>query len=134
MRFPLYYVMHKILHGDCLDVLRTMPDDSVDLVIGSPPYSDARTYGIGFSLKGQDWVDWAFERYMECVRVSRGAVCWVVGGRTRKYRWDATPTLLMADLHRAGVNLRKTLRACSIGLAEFRESIRDQFHYSYRQV
>lgn len=101
--------MHKILHGDCLDVLRTMPDDSVDLVIGSPPYSDARTYGIGFSLRGQDWVDWAFERYMECVRVSRGAVCWVVGGRTRKYRWDATPTLLMADLHRSGVNLRNPL-------------------------
>jgi len=99
----------KIILGDCLDIMRGMPDDSVDLVVTSPPYSDARTYGIGFSLKGQEWVDWAVERYLECVRVSRGAVCWVVAGRTKKYRWDAAPAMFMADLHRAGVNLRNPL-------------------------
>jgi DNA modification methylase len=35
--------MNDVIHGDCLDVMRTMPDDSVDLVITSPPYEDART-------------------------------------------------------------------------------------------
>jgi hypothetical protein len=39
--------------------------------------------------------------------VSRGLVAFVVEGQTRKFRWSATPVLLMADLHRAGVHLRK---------------------------
>lgn len=97
----------QILHGDCLEVMKAMPADSVDLVLTSPPYEDARTYGVGFDLKGQDWVDWAVERYMQCVRVSKGLVVWVIEGRTRNFQWTTTPALLMADLHRAGVKLRK---------------------------
>jgi hypothetical protein len=93
--------------GDCLELMREMPDDSVDLVFTSPPYEAARTYGIGFNLKGQEWVDWAVERYVECCRVSRGLVAWVVEGQTKQFRWSATPALLMADLHRQGVKLRK---------------------------
>lgn len=98
---------HEIICGDNLAILQAMPDKSVDLVLGSPPYEDARTYGIGYKLRGQQWVDWALVRYLECVRVSRGLVAWVVEGKTRNFRYSATPILLMADLHRAGVKLRK---------------------------
>ncbi len=93
--------------GECLKLMRPMPDESVDLIFTSPPYENARTYGIGFDLKGQDWVDWAVERFVECCRVSRGLVAWVVEGRTKDFQWSATPALLMADLHRAGIKLRK---------------------------
>lgn len=93
--------------GDCLELLRSMPDKSVDLVFTSPPYEAARTYGIDFKLKGQEWVDWCVERFMECLRVCRGLVAWNVEGQTRQFRWSATPALLMADLHRRGVKLRK---------------------------
>lgn len=93
--------------GDCLDLMRAMPDGCVDLVFCSPPYEAQRSYGVGFNLTGQDWVDWAVERFMECLRISTGPVCWVIEGRTRQFQWSATPALLMADLHRAGVCLRK---------------------------
>lgn len=96
-----------LIETDCLRWLREQPDGSVDLVFTSPPYEDARSYGIDFGLKGQAWVDWCVERYIECVRVSRGLVAWVAEGRTRRFRWTASPALLMADLHRAGVGLRK---------------------------
>lgn len=96
-----------LVTGDCLEALLLIPENSIDLVFTSPPYEAARSYGVDFSLKGQDWVDWAVERYMECVRVCRGLVCWVVEGQTSKFRWSATPALLMADLHRRGVKLRK---------------------------
>jgi len=34
-----------MLHlGDCLDVMREMPDGSVDLTVTSPPYDNLRTY------------------------------------------------------------------------------------------
>lgn len=94
-------------HGDCLDIMRAMPSDSVDLVLCSPPYEIARSYGIGYDIKGQDWVDWSVERFTECVRVCKGLVAWVVEGQTRKFQWTATPALLMADLHRSGIKLRK---------------------------
>jgi hypothetical protein len=87
--------------------MRELPTGSVDLVFGSPPYENRRTYGIGFNLKGQAWVDWAVERYLECLRVCNGLVGWVVEGKQVQFRYTATPILLMADLHRAGVHLRK---------------------------
>lgn len=97
----------SIIVGDCLEVMRQMPDGCVDLIFTSPPYEAARTYGIGFNLRGQDWVDWCVERFVECLRVCRGLVAWNVEGQTRSYRWSAAPALLMADLHRRGIHLRK---------------------------
>jgi len=99
--------VNKIICGDCKTILQAVPDNLVDLVFCSPPYEDARTYGIDFKLTEQKWVDWAVERFIECVRVCKGVVCWVVEGKTRDFRWSATPVLLMADLHRAGIHLRK---------------------------
>ncbi|MBE3119590.1 MAG: site-specific DNA-methyltransferase [Candidatus Atribacteria bacterium] len=96
-----------LIEGDCLPIMQGMEADSVDLVFCSPPYEAARTYGIAFNLRGQEWVNWAVPRYMECCRICKGLVAWVVEGQTKDFRWSATPLLLMADLHRAGVRLRK---------------------------
>jgi hypothetical protein len=96
-----------LITGDCLEVLQSYPDGMFDLVFGSPPYEDARSYGSGFKLKGQDWVDWMVPRVLESLRVCKGLVAFVIEGRTRDYRYSATPMLLAADLHRQGVHLRK---------------------------
>ena len=45
--------------------------------------------------------------YRESLRVCRGLVAFVVEGKTRHFSWSGTPALLMADLIRAGVTLRK---------------------------
>src|SRR5262249_48353445 len=96
-----------VVQADCLEWLSSLPADSADLVLTSPPYKDARTYGIDFALKGQDWVDWVGRAIRACLRVCKGLVCFVVEGQTENYRWSAEPALLLADLHRAGVCLRK---------------------------
>ena len=98
---------HQMIHADFLKWAPTQPENSVDLVFGSPPYEDARTYSVGFRLKGQDWVDWMVEVVQQSLRLSQGLVAFVLEGRTRQFRWSATPALLMADLHRVGVHLRK---------------------------
>lgn len=97
----------ELIQGDCLKVMPGIEVDSVDLVFGSPPYVDARTYGIGFKLKGQDWVDWMVARVRESLRICKGLVAFIIEGKTKQFRWDATPALLMTDLHRAGIHLRK---------------------------
>lgn len=93
--------------GDCLEVLRGFRAGSVDLVMCSPPYEAARTYGVGFKLRGREWVKWAADRFMECLRVSRGLVVWVVEGQTRGYEWSATPMELAVEIKRRGAVLRK---------------------------
>ena len=35
--------LNKIIQGDCLEVLKSLPDNSVDLIVTSPPYGDSRT-------------------------------------------------------------------------------------------
>lgn len=95
-----------VIHGDCLEVLPMLEPGSVDLVFSSPPYEDSRSYGIDFSLKGEEWVRWMVCVFRESLRVSRGLVAMVVQGKTRRFRWSATPALLMADLHREGIHLR----------------------------
>jgi site-specific DNA-methyltransferase (adenine-specific) len=43
--------------GDCLDVLRQLPDNTIDLIVTSPPYADSRknTYG---GIHPDKYVEW----------------------------------------------------------------------------
>ena len=94
--------------GDCLKL--PYPDDHFDLVFCSPPYEAQRSYGeLGFNLAGEEWVAWAAECYMECLRVCKGLVAWVVEGCTDDFAYSSTPFLLQADLHRRGVKMRKVV-------------------------
>ncbi len=38
---------NAIIHGDCLDVMRALPDHSVDIIITSPPYNLLNSTGNG---------------------------------------------------------------------------------------
>lgn len=109
--------MISIVKSDCLRFLRSRPAGSIDLVFGSPPYEDARTYGINFALKGQAWVDWMVEVYVAAQHACKGLVAFVVEGKTKQFQWTATPALLVADLHRAGLKLRKPPAFHRIGIA-----------------
>ena len=44
----------RILHGDCRDMLRTLPAESVQCVVTSPPYWAQRNYRIPPAVWGGD--------------------------------------------------------------------------------
>lgn len=72
-----------------------LADGSVDLVFGSPPYCDARTYGIDAQRGCQEWIDWMLVVTGECLRVSRGPVIWVAKSVTRdRTYWPAVEGLM----------------------------------------
>lgn len=108
--------MFRIEQSDCIQFLRKQEADSVDLIFGSPPYETQRSYGIGFDKAGEEWVSWMVEVFRESVRVCKGLVAMVVEGSTKNYRWSAVPSLLEADLHRAGYNLRHSIAFCRVGI------------------
>jgi DNA modification methylase len=68
--------MTSTLHlGDCLDVLRTMPDASVHCCVTSPPYWGLRDYGhdgqIGLEATPEEYVDRLVGVFREVRRVLR---------------------------------------------------------------
>lgn len=44
--------MSEILQGNCMTVLKTLPDESVDCCVTSPPYYGLRDYGTGHWVGG----------------------------------------------------------------------------------
>ena len=54
--------------GDCLDVLKTLNDESVDLIITSPPYADARKKQYG-GVSWDEYVNWVMPISAELLRV-----------------------------------------------------------------
>jgi len=58
MKYPEDYI-NKIVCGDCIEVMKTLPDNSVDAVITDPPY------GIGFM--GKEWDNFKPEKINEAM-------------------------------------------------------------------
>jgi len=58
----------QVLQGDCEQVLRAFPGQSVDLIVTSPPYADRRknTYG---GIAPEKYVEWFLPRSAEFLRV-----------------------------------------------------------------
>lgn len=103
---------YSSIQSDCLAFLRSLPDDACDLIFTSPPYEEARLYleggeDLSIARGTEAWVKWLVEVFGECQRVCKGLVAFVVEGQTEDFRYSCGPALLMADLHRAGFNLRK---------------------------
>lgn len=88
--------------GDCLTTLAGMEPRSVDLVFGSPPYEAKRTYGIGFSLSGEEWVSWFKQVVIASLRVTRGLAAFVVDGSVTDGAYSGVAEMVVADLIRDG--------------------------------
>jgi site-specific DNA-methyltransferase (adenine-specific)/site-specific DNA-methyltransferase (cytosine-N4-specific) len=60
--------VNKIFHGNCEEVLKEWPDNSIDLIFTSPPYADQRrnTYG---GVKPGEYVDWFLPKTLQFLRV-----------------------------------------------------------------
>lgn len=58
----------KILQGDSKEVLKTFEDNSIDLIVTSPPYADRRkqTYG---GVKPEEYVEWFLPISEQLLRV-----------------------------------------------------------------
>lgn len=77
--------INKVYTEDCLETMSRMPDNFIDLVVTSPPYSNLRDYTTFF---------WDFESIAkELYRILKpgGTLVWVVGDKTSKGTEELTP-------------------------------------------
>ena len=93
----------KLIQGDCLEVMKTLPDNSVDLTVTSPPYDNLRAYnGYVFDFEGI-----AKELYR--VTKDGGVVVWVVGDATIKGSETGTSFRQALYFKEIGFNLHDTM-------------------------
>lgn len=51
----------KIILGDCLDKIKNIKNESIDLTVTSPPYDNLRTYNGNIS-------QWSFKKFQEIAK------------------------------------------------------------------
>jgi len=97
--------MTELHQADCIAWMNGQPADRFDLVFGSPPYCDARTYGIGAQRDCFQWVAWMLEVTEAAARICKGPVMWVAAGVTRKRNyWPAVEGLMWEWWKRGGTH------------------------------
>lgn len=93
----------ELHEGDCLEIMPTLPDKSVDLTVTSPPYDNLRDYeGYTFNFEGI-----AHELY----RLTKpgGVVVWVVGDATINGSETGTSFRQALYFKEIGFNLHDTM-------------------------
>lgn len=100
---------NTVIHGDCLEVLKTIPDNYFDSLITDPPG------GINFMQKQFDsdrggmlnWINWLSEIMSEAMRTMKPGACGLVWSIPRTSHWTG-----MA-LELAGFRLIDIIHACN---------------------
>ena len=96
-------MLNKIIQGDCLEKLKDIPDNSIDLVVTSPPYDDIRDYK-GYSF---DFESIAKELFR--VTKQGGVVVWIVGDKTNNGTESGTSFRQALYFKEVGFNLHDTM-------------------------
>lgn len=93
--------------GDCVELMKEIPDDFIDLTVTSPPYDNLRDYN--------NEVTWNFEKFKEVAkelfRITKpgGVVVWVVGDATIKGSETGTSFRQALYFKEIGFNLHDTM-------------------------
>lgn len=95
--------INKIIKGDCLEVMKNFENESIDMVLTSPPYDNLRNYkGYVFRFEG-------IARELHRVLKAGGVVVWVIGDATIKGSETGTSFKQALFFKEIGFNLHDTM-------------------------
>ena len=101
---------HIVVHaGDCMDLMRSIPNDSLQLVVTSPPYNIGKEYER--RLKLDAYLEQQKTVISECVRClsPRGSICWQVGNYVDRGAIIPLDTVLYPIFTRHGLKMRNRI-------------------------
>ena len=109
-------VVDTIIQGDCIEVLKSLPDGIINTCITSPPYFGLRDYGVDGQIGLEETPDAYVQRLVEVFREVR-----------RVLRDDGTLWLNLGDsyasVHTGGHKSQKsTVGANKVGIQEIRQT------------
>jgi len=98
-----------VFHGDCLNLLSSLRDNSIQLVATSPPYNIGKSYEKRDPLA--HYVENQRNVIKECVRVLKpgGSICWQVGNFVDEGEIVPLDYLLFPVFHDLGLQMRNRI-------------------------
>lgn len=91
MKWPDDFI-NKIISGDCLEIMKEMPDKSIDLIITDPPWNVKKDYGIyKDSLSEGEYKNFIFQLKELWQKKANGKVAIILGSEILKTWWDIFP-------------------------------------------
>ncbi len=95
--------------GDCLKLLKQVPDGCIQLVVTSPPYNIGKAYENKLHL--DTYVQQQARVIKECVRVlsSEGSLCWQVGNYVHKGQIVPLDIVLHSVFSNLGLKMRNRI-------------------------
>lgn len=75
---------YNIFNGDCLKVLPTLEDESVDLTLTSPPYCIGKAYDVHTTIEGFLEINEPIIKEVYKKTKAGGSICWQVGHHVNK--------------------------------------------------
>jgi DNA modification methylase len=100
--------LNKIYNMDCMEGMKLLDDNSIDLTVTSPPYDNLRTYNGNIE-------QWSFEKFQaiakELYRVTKqgGVVVWIVADATIKGSETGSSFKQALFFMECGFNLHDTM-------------------------
>jgi len=95
--------LNKIICGDCVDIMKSFEDESINLVVTSPPYDNLRNYK-GYKFRFEEIVEQLFR-----VMKYGGVVVWVVNDATINGSETGTSFKQALYFMQKGFNLHDTM-------------------------
>lgn len=98
-----------VYHGDCLKLLSTIPDESLQLIVTSPPYNIGKEYEK--RLKLETYLEQQAAVIRECARglSPRGSICWQVGNYVDNASIIPLDTVLYPIFTNFGLKMRNRI-------------------------
>ena len=98
-----------LYHGDCLDLLKSMPDGCADLIVTSPPYNIGKEYEKRLDLA--TYLDQQRVGINECIRIlnEHGSICWQIGNYVDRGAIVPLDSVLYPIFADAGLRMRNRI-------------------------
>ena len=76
------FELDTIIQGDCEEILKSFPDNSIDLIFTSPPYADQRRHTYG-GVSPDEYVAWFLPKAQQFLRVLKPTGSFVLNIKER---------------------------------------------------
>ncbi|WP_066220359.1 DNA-methyltransferase [Aliarcobacter cryaerophilus] len=97
-------MINKIIHGDCIEILKKLEDESVDLIIADPPYWKVVSEKWDYKWRTlEDYIKWSILWLIEVERVLRK------GGSFYLFGYFRTLVYLIPELDKLNIELRQQI-------------------------
>ncbi|KKK92189.1 hypothetical protein LCGC14_2705420 [marine sediment metagenome] len=121
----VYFPTDQIICGNCVEIMERFPNDSIDLVVTSPPYDNLRDYR-GFVF---DFESIAYQLYQTIKQ--GGVLVWIVGDATIKGSETGTSFRQVLYFKEIGFNLHDTMIYSKVG---FQYPATNRYHQTFEYM